>query len=357
MKRKCLTTAILSALLFVSAYPTVATATTVQYDRDVFDSTVGDTYKDKLVARHLEPIDTNSDEYDYHLTVTGGTVWRIYAAAIGTQDELDGYNPGTAVQDSVKIHTVSGNRIFVDGVTLNQNHQSGVAVIGGGLVAHGFANENHVTISNTVIHDVYGGLSHHGSANRNEVIVNKGVEAGTYNKRVRYGVVWGGLVNEAADTHANLDHADSNRVVVNGSPDLYLGGVVGGEIRKKTSSSITGTVDGNVVIFNDGHARFAYGGVISSGEALNNEVFIHGGKIAGINGQDDGLVTGGDTDSGPASNNQITITGGTIIGPVTGGRGSETDNNQITIKGSPDLTKATLVGGTEATGQGNTLNL
>ena len=352
MKRKCLALAVLAALSLPVF--SLASAANIQFDKDVFGP--GNEYPDDLVARHFEPIDNAHNEQDYHLTVTGGKAWRIYAAAIGNQDEESGNEFGNPIVDGVKIYTASGNRITVEGIELTFNHSGGVAVVGGGMVAHGFALNNHVTISNTVIHDVYGGLSHHGSANYNEVIVNEGVKAGPYRSTL-YGVVWGGLVNDAAAEHAELDHADFNTVTVNGDPDDYLGGVVGAEIRSKATSTIQGTVDGNVVTFNNGHAQFAYGGVITQGEALNNQVFIHDGLIAKSDKTSDGTIIGGRSTNGPASNNHVTITGGTVIGLIQGGSGTVTNDNQITIKGSPDLTKARLVGGNASNARGNTLNL
>ena len=201
MKRKCLALAVLAALSVPTFYSSTSQAATpnydiVEYDHDEFDDSVGDQYLNRLVARHVGAIDGPAEDNGYHLTVSGGKVWRIYAAAVGTQVEEDGDHDGNAVQDSVKIHTVSGGRLLVTGVDLNLSYKSGqvkgVAVIGGGMVEHGFALDNHVTISDTAIHDVYGGISHHGSANRNEVIINKGVRAGQLGDDVNnhYGVIW-----------------------------------------------------------------------------------------------------------------------------------------------------------------------
>ena len=131
--------------------------------------------------------------------------------------------------------------------------------------------------------------------------------------------------------------------------------------------------DNNKVTINNGNIRYIYGGHSATGSASYNNILIEG------NGNVFYYVAGGDTNSGVATGNKVIITGnvtansyiaggvgnangntlsgnqviiqsGTVTGNIYGGYAEQyheasIHDNDITIKGSADITEANLYGG------------
>ena len=271
--------------------------------------------------------------------------------------------------------TVSQNTIVVD-IDLNWS-LSGVPHIIGGRSERGLAHENTVLISNTDIYDVFGGASQTGgSAIGNQVLIGLDVKSSLWDDSL-YSLVAGGVVNSGSMGSV----AQGNKIIINatnqdGSQDHYIKFAQGGVVRSGIGSAID-----NTVILNRGHVYKIFGAECVGGDATGNKLFIHGGLIATSDKTGDGFAYGGKGSESAtnnavilsdgnvigtiyggygdeANNNQIVISGGTVVGSIFAGYGeSVADSNRIEIKGTPNLTKASLFGSNLLGSKGNTLDI
>ena len=156
----------------------------------------------------------------------------------------------------------------------------------------------------------------------------------------------------------------NNHVTINSSKDLAI--VCG-------ASSSGGKVTNNYVTINDSEVSYeVYGGASTNGEVSNNYVIINESTINNINkntvvrggASDTGnvfenhvtvnggtlnSVQGGFSNTGNVNDNHVTISNATITGSIVGGynrdnQTAEIQNNSITIKGTTDISKASLHG-------------
>ena len=165
----------------------------------------------------------------------------------------------------------------------------------------------------------------------------------------------------------------NNHVTINSSKDLAI--VCG-------ASSSGGKVTNNYVTINDSEVSYEVcGGASTNGEVSNNYVIINESTINNINKNT--VVRGGASDTGNVFENHVTINGGTlnsvqggfshegnvndnhvtisnatITGSIVGGynrdnTSAEIKNNSITIKGTTDISNASLHGYATLTGQSN----
>ena len=156
----------------------------------------------------------------------------------------------------------------------------------------------------------------------------------------------------------------NNHVTINSSKDLAI--VCG-------ASSSGGKVTNNYVTINDSEVSYEVcGGASTNGEVSNNYVIINESTINNINKNT--VVRGGASDTGNVFENHVTINGGTlnsvqggfshegnvndnhvtinnatITGSIVGGYNrdntpAEIKNNSITIKGTTDISNASLHG-------------
>lgn len=156
----------------------------------------------------------------------------------------------------------------------------------------------------------------------------------------------------------------NNHVTINSSKDLDI--VCG-------ASSSGGKVTNNYVTINDSEVSYEVcGGVSTNGEVSNNYVIINEstinninkntvvrggtsntGNVFGnhvtINGGTLNSVQGGFSHKGNVNDNHVTISNATITGSIVGGyngdnQTAEIQNNSITIKGTTNISKASLHG-------------
>ena len=156
----------------------------------------------------------------------------------------------------------------------------------------------------------------------------------------------------------------NNHVTINSSKGLDI--VCG-------ASSFGGKVTNNYVTINDSEVSYeVYGGASTNGEVSNNYVIINEstinninkntvvrggasntGNVFGnhvtINGGTLNSVQGGFSFTGNVNDNHVTISNATITGSIVGGyngdnQTAEIQNNSITIKGTTDISKASLHG-------------
>ena len=307
-------------------------------------------YEDKTITGLFVHYNAGVDASGANLVVTGGKAHRIYAAMIGFE--------GLTVEGAAS-HTVSNNRITVDGLELNSS-KSTVTVIGGGSVYHGIATKNQVEIKNVVIKDVYGGLSHHGSTSNNTVYVGEGVKA-AWTSSGYYGLILGGLVNNT-DTkyYQDSERGNGNSVIIDTKGADYVGAAVGASVRADVGHD--GDADGNQVTLNSGYLSILIGAETIYGDVENNTVIINGGLVAAANTSlGNPLISGGASDQGTSVGNHVKIFGGTVKAPIYAGSGAEgktiVTDNQITIAGNANLTEASLWGSNLPGGERNALNL
>jgi hypothetical protein len=229
---------------------------------------------------------------------------------------------------------LSGNQVFITGGTVSSHAYGAYHEITAGNTS---ANDNHVTVSDGTI------------SNANCGVGGVAISADSGNAQARDNTVriTGGTHNTACMTGGGA--------TANGS-------------------GVSASATGNSVTLEDGSIGDAFGGsaycvkALSTASATGNTVDIRGGTV---NHNVFGAQTGCGAGTASASNNTVDISGGEVLGDVTAGyvitvTGSATaKNNTIKISGTPDLSAATLHGGTvdvyDATGTktttGNTLQL
>ncbi|OCS03338.1 beta strand repeat-containing protein, partial [Campylobacter fetus] len=155
-------------------------------------------------------------------------------------------------------------------------------------------------------------------------------------------------VNYAFGGYSDTGNVENN--IVNISGGTIGNGIYGGHSYSGSTNLNTINISGGIINNN------VFGGYSSIGSVTNNTVNISSGTI-------DNNVFGGSTFSGssPANSNTVNISGGTINNNVYGGyiysgSGSETNNNTVTISGTPTFSNTVIYGGNKSS-TGNTLNI
>lgn len=321
--------------------------------------------------------------------------------------EVNGATVGSQIVGGYSnLEDAIGNEVIIHNVTLDDNWggMDAKTVYGGVSFGSGVARDNKVTIYNGSIKgSVYGGSSISGVASGNRV----SIAGGQF-----HGVIYGGNSFRAAASANHVDisggtfsqniyggysataDASFNVVTLSGTTafaDTITGGITTGA---------NGIAEFNTVYFNDG-ARISgpSGGVVrggssSSGQALNNRIFMtlgtvdelqggvgrvadhnyvemsggtarmaigaHGSMVSNANqvvikgGTVTASVYGGWTATGSSPNNVVTISGGTLSW-VTGGRSDgngNASNNEIYISGGEFVNGANITGGIATGNQG-----
>ena len=228
----------------------------------------------------------------------------------------------------------------------------------------------------------WGGVAGWGAGN----VASKGTAALSQTPAEGYNVTITGATEWRRFIGANLDVVGTikdNTLTVNGGN--FSDGVVGGSAYGDGNNLVTkntvivndgtmpqvcggllqayGTVPGdaidNTVYIKGGKIEHVLGGSAYSGAANDNKVIISGGTVEGSTGW--GSIYGGMTSSGAANNNTVTISGGTINADIYGGSGATADGNTVTISGSNTVFLSTkgIHGATAMTGDAtnNTVNI
>ena len=184
-----------------------------------------------------------------------------------------------------------------------------------------------ITVNNSNVSDnVFGVLS---ETNSNSTITNNHV---TINSSKDLEIVCGASSSGGKVTN--------NYVTINDSEVSYE--VCGG-------ASTNGEVSNNYVIINESTINninkntVVRGGVSNTGDVFGNHVTINGGTL--------NSVQGGFSNTGNVNDNHVTISNATITGSIVGGYNRdntpaeiEIKNNSITIKGTTDISNASLHG-------------
>lgn len=182
-----------------------------------------------------------------------------------------------------------------------------------------------ITVNNSNVSDnVFGVLS---ETNSNSTITNNHV---TINSSKDLAIVCGASSSGGKVTN--------NYVTINDSEVSYE--VCGG-------ASTNGEVSNNYVIINESTINninkntVVRGGVSNTGNVFENHVTVNGGTL--------NSVQGGFSNTGNVNDNHVTISNATITGSIVGGynrdnQTAEIQNNSITIKGTTDISKASLHG-------------
>ena len=182
-----------------------------------------------------------------------------------------------------------------------------------------------ITVNNSNVSDnVFGVLS---ETNSNSTITNNHV---TINSSKDLAIVCGASSSGGKVTN--------NYVTINDSEVSYE--VCGG-------ASTNGEVSNNYVIINESTINninkntVVRGGVSNTGDVFENHVTVNGGTL--------NSVQGGFSNTGNVNDNHVTISNATITGSIVGGynrdnQTAEIENNSITIKGTTDISKASLHG-------------
>ncbi len=182
-----------------------------------------------------------------------------------------------------------------------------------------------ITVNNSNVSDnVFGVLS---ETNSNSTITNNHV---TINSSKDLAIVCGASSSGGKVTN--------NYVTINDSEVSYE--VCGG-------ASTNGEVSNNYVIINESTINninkntVVRGGVSNTGDVFENHVTVNGGTL--------NSVQGGFSNTGNVNDNHVTISNATITGSIVGGynrdnQTAEIQNNSITIKGTTDISKASLHG-------------
>lgn len=196
-----------------------------------------------------------------------------------------------------------GNLVIISGGTLSGG-------VSGAETFQGDALENSVQFSNITASYVNGGRTETGRAVGNTLVINSGT--------IQYDVYGGVVANGSGEASANI-------VVVNG-----------GEIGLETSGASS--------------YHSLTGGYSSDGKACGNQVMVHGGKIANIDG---GFSSGGTVDSpaeSVASGNSIFIDEGVVEGYVRGGYSILGVSSHNTVKICAGVIGGDVYGGLGAQG-------
>ena len=236
------------------------------------------------------------DAYNnYNVTYNGETVTGKYNTVYGNEHSFTFEGEAIEIYGSIKNPTT--NAISNINITVNNSNVSA---------------------------DVFGVLS---ETNSNSTITNNHV---TINSSKGLNIVCGASSSGGVVTN--------NYVTINDSEVSYE--VCGG-------ASTNGEVSNNYVIINESTINninkntVVRGGASDTGNVFENHVTINGGTL--------NSVQGGFSNTGNVNDNHITISNATITGSIVGGynrdnQTAEIQNNSITIKGTTDISKASLHG-------------
>ncbi len=255
------------------------------------------------------------------VTITGGSIGgEAYGGVVNGPGDVSGNT--VTVTGSPTIGALYGGRSaggLVGGNTVIFNSGTVNSSIIGGRSTSGGATGNSVTVNDgNILTVVRGGQSDGGGeASHNSVTVTGGtvgsnVEGGSSASGTAAGntvLVTGGSFNFdiAGARAAGGGHALNNMVRIENlvtSRELLGGAVSGsGDARSNMLEVLNGATRGN-----------AYGGFVATGNAVGNQLVIHGGTVnLSAHG---GAASGG----GTAGGNTVVLYGGTVNGNVYGGR-------------------------------------
>ena len=256
----------------------------------------------------------------------------------------------------------SKNRVLIKGGTVTN-------VVGGAVSgANASAQKNEVRIEGGTVTNVYGGkagtlskgnkISLKDSATATNLTGGEGassegdsvvVEGGTVNTVIVGGKSTAGNVVKA-NVHLNLKGGTVSGTVYgadsaadatdNGVAVAVEGGTVNAGIY---GAKAAGTAERNWARLDTAVTGDITGALSTGGNASRN--------IVEVNADVTGSIVGGNAAAGNASGNKIVLQQVTVTGNVTGGLGTSTDNNLVSLKGTKVL--GDVVGG--ANGVGNTL--
>ena len=236
------------------------------------------------------------DAYNnYNVTYNGETVTGKYNTVYGNEHSFTFEGEAIEIYGSIKNPTT--NAISNINITVNNSNVSA---------------------------DVFGVLS---ETNSNSTITNNHV---TINSSKGLNIVCGASSSGGVVTN--------NYVTINDSEVSYE--VCGG-------ASTNGEVSNNYVIINESTINninkntVVRGGTSDTGNVFGNHVTINGGTL--------NSVQGGFSNTGNVNDNHVTISNATITGSIVGGynrdnQTAEIQNNSITIKGTTDISNASLHG-------------
>ena len=238
------------------------------------------------------------DAYNnYNVTYNGETVTGKYNTVYGNEHSFTFEGEAIEIYGSIKNPTT--NAISNINITVNNSNVSA---------------------------DVFGVLS---ETNSNSTITNNHV---TINSSKGLNIVCGASSSGGVVTN--------NYVTINDSEVSYE--VCGG-------ASTNGEVSNNYVIINESTINninkntVVRGGASDTGNVFENHVTINGGTL--------NSVQGGFSNTGNVNDNHVTISNATITGSIVGGYNRdntpaeiEIKNNSITIKGTTDISNASLHG-------------
>ena len=271
-----------------------------------------------------------------------------------------GYGSGDVKENLLAVNNSNVEGLLVGGSSRNGNVANNIVAISGegvkgniygGLIKNGVGNATHnkVFIDNSIVRLepneelplLAGGVTKNGAADNNYVaIVNSKVGYGGSATRAKYsGVMVGG---------AGSSSGSENTFVVSGS-EVNLE-IVGGY------SDGAGKADGNEIIISDSKVNGIYGGLSTGAgsSSANNKVILNNSESNSIYG---GFAEGAGS---VANNNLIVINSSTVKSEIVGGvvlNGEKANDNTVVISGASDVSQATIVGGSGAESQNNTLTL
>ena len=235
------------------------------------------------------------DKYNnYNVTYNGETVTGNYNTVYGNEHSFTFEGEANEIYGSIRNPTT--NAISNINITVNNSYVFR-EVQGVYSESNNDITNNHVTINNNsiILGTVSGAFSSGGKVTNNYVTIN--------DSEVSYEVCGGASTN---------GEVSNNYVIIN--------------------ESTINNINKNTVV---------RGGASDTGNVFENHVTINGGTL--------NSVQGGFSNTGNVNDNHVTISNATITGSIVGGYNSdnqtaEIQNNSITIKGTTDISKASLHG-------------
>ena len=358
--------------------------------------TTGETLKNKLTLKTGANV-TNAvagDTQTANGTATGNTVKAedgTATNAVGGKTLAGKASDNTAEAAGGNVTNLKGAQ-SVDGLVQDNHAKITAGTVDtavGAESANGAAAKNDVTVTGGTVTTATGGESTHGEAGGNTAVISGGTvtnvyggKAGTLSKGNKISLKDSATATNLTGGEGASSEGDS--VVVEGGTvnTVIVGGKsTAGNVVKTNVHLKGGTVSGTVYGA-DSAASATDSGVAVAGGTVN--AGIYGAKAAGtaernwarldtavtgditgalstggnassntveVNADVTGSIVGGNAAAGNASGNKIVLQKVTVTGNVTGGLGTSTDNNLVSLKGTKVL--GDVVGG--ANGVGNTL--
>ena len=245
------------------------------------------------------------DEYNnYNVTYNGENVTGKYNYVYGNEHSFT--FEGEAIEIFGSYNNSSSDTLSNINITVNNSNVSNnVFGVFSETNSNSTITNNHVTINSSKdLAIVCGASSFGGKVTNNYVTIN--------DSEVSYEVCGGFSTN---------DEVSNNYVIIN--------------------ESTINNINKNTVV---------RGGASNTGDVFGNHVTINGGTL--------NSVQGGFSHEGNVNDNHVTISNATITGSIVGGynrdnTSAEIKNNSITIKGTTDISNASLHGYATLTGQSN----